>query len=247
MKPITSRLLPLAFAAVGLASSNGASAGEELREINGYNVDVIYYYDPPTEDELHTYFLLITDAQGNLVPAADLGDPNKTRLKAELLYFGTKDTPDNYTAKPLVQKAIGDVKPYLSFDGITGNDGFMLTEMIRETRPGAYGLRLTGLLNGAAVDEKFVCGKASQDPNASLACVGRVPVFPGTLQDRYIPNTEEPWTTTPPGEHQVSRAPASGDAPDSDAMQTLVENQLKAVRQKLNPVSKILPDRVPRL
>ena len=56
------------------------------------------------------------------------------------------------------------------------------------TKNGAYGFRLTGTIEGHAVDETFVCGAGSQSIDEAFDCVTNAVTFPFGTWSRYIDN-----------------------------------------------------------
>lgn len=53
------------------------------------------------------------------------------------------------------------------------------------TKPGAYGFIIKGMIDGNMINEKFVCGGGSQNPDGrSFGCIGSIQKFPGAKKDR---------------------------------------------------------------
>ncbi|MFO1417134.1 MAG: hypothetical protein U1E83_00550 [Methylotetracoccus sp.] len=244
-------IIGLALSAAALLVSPDAAAWYESRDVNGYHLIVTpWQWDLP-EDERNHWFIGFTEGEGDdekPVPAADLTDPTKNKIHAEWLYYGTRDTADNYTKDPLKRLDLGKLQKGLYDDGSVA-DGVLRSVWMVPTDPGVYGIRLHGLINGAAADELFVCGKATQSSTNAIECVPqRPPTFPGRVEDGYQPNTDGPLVFTPPGEHQVQSADARTAAPSPvpEAIRERV-NLLKAHKEAALPKGVRYPNAKPAL
>lgn len=158
----------------------GPASAHEHRALNGYHVFLGFVYEPSLEDELNGPVLLVRDAKFKEVPLAELQDTTRNKLTVEALYYGLKDTRDNRTAKPRERLSLGRFQPIV--------DGALYNAMYT-SKPGVYGFRIKGLLNGKQVDSKFVCSRGSLDlPNSYFDCVSAPPVAPGPRIRGWWPN-----------------------------------------------------------
>jgi hypothetical protein len=236
MKKIMSILPALALCGTGLIASPEASAQVETRDVNGYTLQLVAWQNL-VEDVQNVYLIFFSKGKNHKsIPVEELLDTSKNDIKIDWLYYGTKDTPDNYTAKPQSRKDFGNaIKAF--FDDGSIADSVLQTQWMVPTRPGVYGLHFSGLMNGATLDETFVCGKASQDPKDGMQCAAERPMtWPGTVEDGYRPNSTVPVIFTPPGEHTVQRPAASGDTA-ADEANAPIREQMSAVAQQLNPLA----------
>ena len=185
MKQTMIRLLALLLSGGALLSSPGAFALEH-RTINGYHVQVTWPSAEYTDEDHGTYpFLIITNQKGKPVRQAELNDRRKTDVHVKVHYYGPEDRAENYWATPLETVDIGRFQEAFY-------DGYLYGIPVRMSTPGAYGIQLTGILNGRYFDELFVCGKGSQDPEhpvgpdgGTVPCTIDPVAFPGLLVDAY--------------------------------------------------------------
>ncbi|MFO1417133.1 MAG: hypothetical protein U1E83_00545 [Methylotetracoccus sp.] len=183
MKRHAFRLLATLMLGAGLGLTNSASAYEH-RTINGYDVLVNWPYGELTdEDHTTSPYIIVNNKKGKPVPESELNDRRKTDVHMKVHYYGPEDRAENYWAKPVETLDTGRFGPQFYAGLITGTP-------VRMAAPGAYGIELSGLLNGRYFNELFVCGKGTQDPEGGILDCTIAPVaFPGAPMDAYRQST----------------------------------------------------------
>jgi hypothetical protein len=172
--------LALAVLCTAMAFMSSASA-HEGRKLNGYWLYLGFASEPAFEDEINGPVVFVNNLKQKPVKLKELNDKSKNDLTVEALYYGLKDTKKNLTAKPKAKISLGKMSGAF--------EGFMQGPQFVASTPGAYGFRVTGLLNGKNVDTTFVCSRGSLNlAYGYFDCVNGPYVAPGPRIRGWWPN-----------------------------------------------------------
>ena len=152
-------------------------AAHEPREVADglYEIEVGWRTEPAIEDVLNNLDFFVVRADGTAVSVRD-GD--SLDVNFEVLYLAD----DDFSAPVLAHRDLGSDLNQDFVNASRYNIPFI------PTKNGAYGFRLTGTIEGHAVDETFVCGAGSQSIDEAFDCVTNAVTFPFGTWSRYIDN-----------------------------------------------------------
>jgi len=157
--------------AIGLCFLTTGFAHEPRDNVadGAYNIVVGYSAEPVYAGVANGMDLTIRNPDGS---AADVQDID---LDITVLYLETDAMDSKVKASALLT---GELRRNRSTPNNFDID-FMAT------RAGAYGFIIKGMIDGNMIDEKFVCGGGSQNPEGrSFGCTGSLQKFPGGKKHR---------------------------------------------------------------
>ncbi len=146
----------------GLTTVTSLQAHETREGVSDtYNITVGHRSEPVFAKEPAQFDLIIRDLEGNPYEPSDID------LSVKVMYL--KD--DDFDARVLKSKKLkGDLRRDRS-----SPNRFNIWYM--PTRPGAYGFRIKGTIDGVDIKVRFVCGDGSLS-DSSFACVTKIQKFP---------------------------------------------------------------------
>lgn len=157
----------LTITSVGLALSFPANAHEPRAGVAGgaYNIVVGHRGEPPFAEEPNRFDLFMNDPEGNPlnIPLEEMN----IEVYVLLLRTDAIDARVRRSAK---------LRRELTQDRESPN---RYNIWYKPTRAGAYGFHIVGDIQGNPIDEIFVCGGGSQNPDGrSFSCIERIQEFP---------------------------------------------------------------------